>query len=60
MIRGKWGKMTLTDEERVWMEEHFAHTKNEEVACRLGVSLRTAVRLAREMGLEKNAEFVRA
>ena len=60
MIRGKWGKMTLTDEERVWMEEQFAHTKNEEVACRLGVSLRTAVRLAREMGLEKNAEFVRA
>ena len=60
MIRGKWGKMTLTDEERVWMEERFAHTKNEEVACRLGVSLRTAVRLAREMGLEKSAEFVRA
>jgi len=52
--------MTLTDEERVWMEEHFAHTKNEEVARHLGVSLRTAVRLAREMGLEKNAEFVRA
>ena len=41
------------------MEEHFDHTKNEEVACRLGVSLRTAVRLAREMGLEKSAEFVR-
>lgn len=60
MIRGKWGKMTLTDEERVWMEEHFAHTKNEEVARHLGVSLRTAVRLACEMGLEKNAEFVRA
>jgi len=60
MIRGKWGKMTLTDEERVWMEEHFAHTKNEEVACHLRVSLRTAVRLAREMGLEKSAEFVRA
>ena len=59
MIRGKWGKMTLTDEERVWMEEHFDHTKNEAVACRLGVSLRTAVRLAREMGLEKSAEFVR-
>ena len=60
MIRGKWGKMTLTDEEWVWMEEHFAHTKNEEVACHLRVSLRTAVRLAREMGLEKSAEFVRA
>lgn len=60
MIRGKWGKMTLTDEEWGWMEEHFAHTKNEEVARHLGVSLRTAVRLAREMGLEKNAEFVRA
>ena len=42
------------------MEEHFAHTKNKEVACHLRVSLRTAVRLAREMGLEKNAEFVRA
>lgn len=42
------------------MEEHFAHTKNEEVACHLRVSLRTAVRLAREMGLEKSVEFVRA
>lgn len=60
MIRGKWGKMTLTDEERVWMEEHFAHTKNEEVARYLGVSRRTAVRLARGMGLEKSAEFARA
>ena len=60
MIRGKWGKMTLTDEERVWMEEHFSQTKNEEVACRLGVSLRTAVRLARELGLEKSVEFLRA
>ncbi len=60
MIRGRWGKMTPTDEERAWMESHFAHTKNEDVALRLGVSLRTAVRLAREMGLEKGAEFVRA
>ena len=60
MIRGRWGKMTLTDEERVWMEEHFAHTKNEEVARYLGVSRRTAVRLARGMGLEKSAEFARA
>ena len=54
------GKMTLTDEERVWMEEHFAHTKNEEVARYLGVSRRTAVRLARGMGLAKSAEFARA
>ena len=42
------------------MEEHFAHTKNEEVARYLGVSRRTAVRLARGMGLEKSAEFARA
>lgn len=41
------------------MESHFAHTKNEDVACRLGVSLRTAVRLAREMGLEKSEAFRR-
>ena len=42
------------------MESHFAHTKNEDVARYLGVSRRTAVRLARGMGLEKSAEFARA
>lgn len=59
MIRGKFGKIIFTEEDRNWMSEHFAHTKNEEVARHLGVSRRTAMRLAREMGLEKSAEFVR-
>ena len=60
MIRGKFGKIIFTEEDRNWMSEHFANMKNDEVASHFGVSVRAAVRLAREMGLEKSAEFVRA
>lgn len=60
MIRGKFGKIIFTEEDRNWMSEHFANMKNDEVASHFGVSVRAAVRLAREMDLEKSAEFVRA
>lgn len=47
-------KIVLTPEQQDWLREHFATTLNKDVAAHLGVSLRTTVRLARELGLEKD------
>lgn len=47
-------KIVLTPEQQDWLREHFATTLNKEIAAHLGVSLRTTVRLARELGLEKD------
>ena len=55
-MKGK--KTELTDEQRRWLMEHFADTKNEDCARRCGCSLRTIVRLARSMGLAKSREFM--
>lgn len=55
-MKGK--KTELTDEQRRWLMEHFADTKNEDCARRCGCSLRTVVRLARGMGLAKSREFM--
>ena len=38
----------------------FARTKNEEVAVVCGVSVRTMIRKARELGLQKDPEWMRA
>ena len=41
------------------LRRYFANTKTEEVAEMLGVSHRTVVRKARELGLEKDPSFLR-
>lgn len=43
-----------------YLRRHFATTTNEDLAGCLGVSQRTVVRKARELGLEKDAEWLRA
>ena len=43
-----------------YLRRHFATTYNEELAGCLGVSMRTLVRKARELGLEKDAAWLRA
>ena len=50
----------LTNEQLVWFTEHFEHTKNQELADRLGTSPRSVTRIARELGLWKTKEFVQA
>lgn len=50
----------LTPEQLVWFTENFDHTKNQELADRLGTSYRTVTRMARELGLWKSKEFVAA
>ncbi len=49
----------LTQEQRTWFVENFDHTKNQELADRLGTSPRSVTRIARELGLCKTKEFVR-
>ena len=40
------------------LKRYFPNTKNEEVAEMCGVSLRTVIRKARELGLQKDKNFV--
>lgn len=51
-------RTTLTEAQQKWLIKHFKHTKNEEVATKLGISCRTAIRLARQLGLEKSKQFM--
>ena len=51
-------KTTLSEAQQKWLIKHFKHTKNDDVAARLGVSQRTAIRLARALGLKKTKQFM--
>ena len=48
----------LTPQQREWFIENFPHTKNQELADRLGTSHRGVVRMARTLGLNKTREFI--
>lgn len=54
-----WRRRRLTDEETEWLKSNFADTRNAELAEHLGVSTRSLNRYAKELGLEKSAEFMR-
>ena len=58
-MRGKFGAIVLTDEQEAWLQKHFKHTKNEDIAKRLGVSPRSVNRLAEKRGLTKSRQFIR-
>lgn len=51
--------VVLTDEQKEWLVKHFKHTKNAEIAERLGCSVRSVTRIARKMGLTKTKQFMR-
>lgn len=55
---GKTEKITLTPKQERWLTNHFKHTKNIECAERLGISLRSVVRIARSLGLTKSRQFM--
>lgn len=50
-----WNKQMIDDITRL-----YPTTKNEDLADMLGVSLRTLVRKARELGIKKNKEWLRS
>lgn len=58
-MRGKFGAIILTDEQEAWLQKHFKHTKNEDIAKKLGVSPRSVNRLAEKRGLTKSRQFIR-
>lgn len=58
-MRGKFGAIILTDQKEAWLQKHFKHTKNEDIAEKLGVSLRSVNRLAEKRGLKKSWQFMR-
>ena len=60
MERNKYGKVELSEVERMWMRKNFGTTKNADIADHLGISPRTIVRIARDMGLNKTSDFTKA
>ena len=52
-------KHTITPAQERWLREHFRHTKNFEIAERLGISETSLHRLARAWGLKKTSRFMR-
>lgn len=59
MDQSKFTPIVLTDKQEAWLKKHFKHTKNDEIAKRLGISVSSVTRLARKRGLEKSKQFVR-
>lgn len=55
---GKTVKIVLTPEQESWLKKHFKHTKNDDIARRLGISVRSVNRIASELGLKKSRQFM--
>ena len=53
------GKIILTPKQEAWLIKHFKHTKNAEIAERLGCSETAVHRFARQLGLKKTPQFRR-
>lgn len=53
-------KIKLTDQQRKWLVSNYAHTKNQELAAHLGVSLRSVERMAQVLCLRKSDEYMSA
>lgn len=51
-------KITLTDKQEKWLIRHYLHTKNEEIALKLGISETAVHRFARALGLKKSRQYM--
>lgn len=51
-------KIVLSEKQEKWLVKHFKHTKNKEIAERLGIAEVSLHRIARRMGLTKSKQFV--
>jgi len=54
-MKGK--KYILTERQEAWLKKHFKHTKNAEIAEKLGISETVVHRFARQFGLTKSTQF---
>lgn len=52
-------KRNLNIEEWEWLRRNFSDLRNEICATRLGVSRSTLIKMARSMGLNKSAQFIK-
>ena len=48
----------LTDKQEKWLIRHYLHTKNEEIALKLGISQASVHRFARALGLKKSRQYM--
>lgn len=48
----------LTESQEAWLIKHFKHTKNADIAERLGISIRSVSRIARKLELKKSRQFI--
>lgn len=51
-------KITLTEKQENWLKKHFLHTKNAEIAEKLGISETAVHRFARALGLKKSRQYM--
>lgn len=54
-----YARIRLSREDKLWLQLNFPHMSNEICAMKLGVSLRTVVRLARWYGFNKTPQFMK-
>lgn len=59
MPGGLMKPIKVTPEQIEWLKKHFKHTKNEVIAQRLNISIRSVNRIASKMGLKKTPQFIR-
>lgn len=57
--KNKFALIVLTDKQLAWLDKHFKHTKNEEIARYLDISSRSVNRIAKRRGLKKSSQFIR-
>lgn len=52
-------KIKLSQSDLLWLHPNYPHMRNEICAMKLGISLRSCVRLARKLGVKKTAQFMK-
>ncbi|MBD5309057.1 MAG: hypothetical protein HDS10_01290 [Bacteroides sp.] len=52
-------RIKVSDQDRLWLRLNYPHMRTELCALRLGISARSCVRLARDMGLRKTPQFMK-
>lgn len=59
MNQGQFKPIVLTDKQLAWLDKHFKHTKNDEIAEYLNISPRSVCRIAKKRGLTKSKQFIK-
>ena len=52
-------KIQLSENDMLWLKLNYPHMRTVICAMKLGISLRSCVRLARKLGVEKTEQFMR-